>query len=389
MLMIKVQNIKEGDTYKSYKHLCEVLEEKVKAGNSKKAQIADWERYFEYTKKGNKFVIERIFETPLPEKVNKRNSLGHSERMDQILLYLLDKQEEGTLFLSINSLLKELNMTNVNYGFAKANKRKTSNFLNVKYEIVEDFFNTSHRTLRDNVESMLKRLANRALIDHSKVKTVCVANVRIDKDTFGRPKANSHTIVDDFDNEDVQLSASTYVYREYREATKEEVELILKAEGDFLDELGYENKRDVVLNGEWHVYRNKINNFLFDEANILFYYDSYRIIRNRERISNEASKIEEDFLTEEELNYLNNRKILNSSVELQLHTNLHKRQEKAELEGLFGYDTKRINLRSSDSYIPTNEKIIKALINEDSPDIRGDIRETAINKNNDDEKVEQ
>lgn len=53
-----------GQVYKSYKALCEHLGEKIEAGNSKKAQIKDWNRYFKFTRDKNTLVISGVYDKP-------------------------------------------------------------------------------------------------------------------------------------------------------------------------------------------------------------------------------------------------------------------------------------------------------------------------------------
>lgn len=57
---MKIQDLKVGMEFKSYKALCEFLGEPVKGGDSKKAQLKKWEEHFTWSNIGNKFVISTI-----------------------------------------------------------------------------------------------------------------------------------------------------------------------------------------------------------------------------------------------------------------------------------------------------------------------------------------
>ena len=57
---MKIENINIGDTFKSYKALCESLEEPVKSGKSKALQLKQWQEYFTWTNSGNKYIITDI-----------------------------------------------------------------------------------------------------------------------------------------------------------------------------------------------------------------------------------------------------------------------------------------------------------------------------------------
>lgn len=50
---------------KNYRELCELLGEEIKTSSSKKAQLKRWSRYFLWDKKGHKYTIKEIYDTPL------------------------------------------------------------------------------------------------------------------------------------------------------------------------------------------------------------------------------------------------------------------------------------------------------------------------------------
>ena len=56
----------ELKTYKNYKELCVAMDWKIADGNSKKKQLKELESLCEYHKEGNKFVIDEVYDTPLP-----------------------------------------------------------------------------------------------------------------------------------------------------------------------------------------------------------------------------------------------------------------------------------------------------------------------------------
>lgn len=63
--------LEKGKVIKNYKELCKLANMDVKAGDSKKAQLKELERYCEYTRIGNKFVIKEVYDKP-KEKEDKR-----------------------------------------------------------------------------------------------------------------------------------------------------------------------------------------------------------------------------------------------------------------------------------------------------------------------------
>ena len=76
---LNISNLSIGMVVKNYKILCHLLNQETKTGNSKKYQLENFKRYFEWKKVGQKFIIVDIHNPPL-EKIDLRklgNSTGH------------------------------------------------------------------------------------------------------------------------------------------------------------------------------------------------------------------------------------------------------------------------------------------------------------------------
>ena len=61
---MNLENIREGMRVPNYRKLCELLEEKAEAGNSKNAQIRRWEQYFAYRHEKNAYIITEVYQIP-------------------------------------------------------------------------------------------------------------------------------------------------------------------------------------------------------------------------------------------------------------------------------------------------------------------------------------
>lgn len=109
-----------GLEIKNYKEFCSLLNEKQKTGESKQIQLNNWQRYFSYSKRGHKFIIEEIFDMP-KEKIDGRSQGNHSlftkDIADNILravcLRLGDRTNSRTKWIKITGLANE------NYGARK------------------------------------------------------------------------------------------------------------------------------------------------------------------------------------------------------------------------------------------------------------------------------
>lgn len=68
-LDIDTNNIVVGQIVKNYKELCVLLGQEIsKGGSSRKAQLKEFARYFEWERDGQKYIITDIYDTPLSKK---------------------------------------------------------------------------------------------------------------------------------------------------------------------------------------------------------------------------------------------------------------------------------------------------------------------------------
>ena len=73
MLSENISKINKGQVFKNYKELCSFLEEPLKTNHSKKAQLKEWARYFEFHKEGQKIIIDKKYQSP-QNKIDGRSS---------------------------------------------------------------------------------------------------------------------------------------------------------------------------------------------------------------------------------------------------------------------------------------------------------------------------
>ncbi|MDM5306320.1 hypothetical protein [Peribacillus frigoritolerans] len=336
--IINTRNLSEGEIFKNYKALCEALNEKVKTGYSKQAQLKEWEGYFTYLKDKNKFIILKILDDPIV-KVEQRggnNKLAHADKMDEMLTYILSKQEDGELLMTINRLLLEMKMINENFTYGNYNQNKVSNYLDIKEAYIEEFFHLTKRTFKSNIDSMLDRLERKSMIYWNKVKTVCIGKGDVTE--------------------------------EHRLATKDEIQLIMQVEDEVMIELGCEDKQDIVKKEMWKYYKKEVNKVLTEKANIMYYYDSYNIIRNVGKLTRIANKVE---LTHEHVTLMVE---LNQAVQKQIITNMERRSKKSLEEVKSGVLKTFHNMRTNEKYLENGTIMIDTFINPKCECIMDEIR---------------
>mgnify|MGYP001067879687 CR=1 FL=1 len=370
---MNIDKIEVGQIHKSYKALCAALNEKPKTSNSKKAQLKEWECHFSYEKDGNKFIIKEIYKEPLIKIDNRKggnHKLKHADGMDGTLIHILNNQPDGTLFLTINRLLLEMNMINDNFNFGNRYRQKVSKYLNVQEAYVEEFFNTTKQTYKSNIESMLNRLENKAMIYSYKVRMLCVGVPNNETDEMGNIKLNYEVIKDEYDNEEIKVTTDSTAVIDYRIATDDEIKHIQVVEDEVMIQLDCNSKQEVVVKKLWSKYLQTVNKRLFESHSILFYYDSYKILLNENKIQREAKAIEP-------LNKKNLRDSmalfnLNQDVQYQLLTNWKKRHLKAVTE------KKGKMIRLNKDYVNNGTILIDNFINSNHDNIVDDLKRTKV-----------
>ena len=75
-----VNKLSLNQQFDNYKKLCEYLNEPIKSGTSKKAQIKEWERYVNFEKIGNKYIVKEKYDKPL-DKIRKERELTPNKKV--------------------------------------------------------------------------------------------------------------------------------------------------------------------------------------------------------------------------------------------------------------------------------------------------------------------
>ncbi len=114
---IDTSKLELGMVVKNYREMCKILGEEVCGGDSKKAQLKEWARYFLWEKKGQKFIILDIYDEPLPKEDGRTNKNIYVQYIGVILTKILSKQKNSKepFYITTNQMWKLLGMINNNY----------------------------------------------------------------------------------------------------------------------------------------------------------------------------------------------------------------------------------------------------------------------------------
>ena len=110
---MKTENIYSGLIVKNYKKMCVLLNEKETTGEAKQIQLKKWKRYFEFEKAGQKFIIGKIRERPLPEEVRKGSI--YAEKIERLMQHNFSGKKDGTWVVTSKELYVALRMTSPHF----------------------------------------------------------------------------------------------------------------------------------------------------------------------------------------------------------------------------------------------------------------------------------
>jgi hypothetical protein len=372
---INLSKLSVGQIIKNYKVFCELLGEEAKSGSKgKQYQMKEWERYFNFTKSGQKFIMQEIYTEPKIKLENRggNNRIKYMEIIEKLILDLLvQSKNNGHIFLSKNKLLRELMMVNINYAECKKRIPKLSQFMGIDEQNILEFYDSAGRTLMGNLESALNNLDRQSLIQWAKVKTVVFVNTKFETNRQKEVKHQGFTVKDEYDEDvnkyDVKRDSQE---TKPRKATEEETQLILKVEKEAMNHLGVKDKSEVIKIGKWERFQKYVKETLLDEANIAFYYNSYEIICNKEHIF-----IQWKILERKEKNDC--KETLNSNIADRINGNMNKRHDKAvdKVESPLGiFADIKSKRRAKEEYLKHNEQLVDTLIKSDAKSINHEVR---------------
>lgn len=375
---MKLDNIEIGMTIPNYKALCKILGLKPTTGMGRQNQIAWIEDYVKYEKQGYKFIIKDVYSDLeiIPMKDNRggdRSDNTHIKYIEKLILDMLVQDKKGgEIFLSKSKLFEALDMVNVNYGYCSARANKLAKLTDIHKTNAEEWFSSTSGMLERSLNKALNRLESQSLIFWSKVITVYeVAPI------ICTAEAQRQVITDKTgeETESFKANVTSTIKEETREATKEEVQYIIRTEREVMRDMDCEGKQQVMARKRWKEFQDKVKVIILRDMNIGRYWQSYSIVYNSDHVKEGADKLNEKLLPYEdrdEYKFLLNMAVLDNS-----QTNAINRHENSKLK-LNSVDDKnrgRNQRRADDSYLEDSELLGDSMIRRDSPDIKGKVKE--------------
>ena len=266
---VDTSQLSPGMEIKNYRDLCAKVNEPVLEGNSKKAQIEKFERYFELIKvKGSqKYIIGEIYDEPLAKKDgrSKGNRGIYIKYIEVILLNYLSNKEGYSCTFKKHQLWELLGMVNQRYGKVKPKDLECIDYAITPFEIMH-FYQRCNSRLNTILFDSLNNLKRRKVVDYQE-QTIIV-------DAKGR----------------------------YHQATDEEISKIMSVEKSVLNSMGFSSVVQVFLRFRGDEYYKQVNRLLLERYGWRYTFHQYKLIYNHSDVVAEIPKLENEM--KQELNSL-------------------------------------------------------------------------------------
>lgn len=237
-----ITKLKSGDIIKNYKELCTLIQEEIKDGNAKKTQLKEFERYFQYEKHGQKFLILDVYDEPLPKNDKRKdgNRKIYVTYIESILLTYLYRLDNNTGNFTKKQLWQLLGMINQMYGKVNIDDLQDIDSNITPWEL-NKFYQRCDYKLSSILFSALNSLKNRSLITYEEQYVI----------------TKNH---------------QTHI------ANDEEKKIILEAEKMTLSKMGLYSKSHVALCFRLHEFYKEVNSYLTQHYKWESIYKQYKII---------------------------------------------------------------------------------------------------------------
>lgn len=359
---MKIENLKQGLIVKNYKELCNILGVDVKSGKSKRLQMQDFERYFEYHKDGNKIIIDSI-KSEVGAKMDKK-TLGNNNELSKNLRYMIldlasrNKLNEGeSIGFSKVQVYKYCGMVNDNFRDAKGHKKQLSQKMSVSELAVEEC-----------IEYTDERLS-------ASLRRACSVLTNTNK-ALGHRFGYNFIIKGEANELDIHYTADINIE-----------DIIREVENKIMKQMKISRYDLIYKYGRWSEFKNTVISTLKEEypiyfVNLKYYYNAIVFNYMNETVERTKKGFEEAFGLDRETARLNVNKIfsksLNGTIDRRHKSTIKKIEDgKAEKTEINEY-------RMSKDYIKEQKKIKNSIIEVEYVQLSFNI-DTSID--NDDENI--
>lgn len=316
---MNLEKITEGLIVRNYKEMCFLLEEEINGGDEKKAQLKEWERYFNYTKDGHKFIIVEIYAEPKKKEVRKGNNSIYVEYIELLLMNYLAKRDKNNTLFSTIELLKGLSFANSKYfacrdAISSYNTNDACNDINVDGNDYEDNDNwLDDLDLEENLYESSKSKEEETLNTETDITEIFLEDINKDNSVcvdeydlnnfFARTHLKFQRILESAlkslrNRCLIDLEERTFIVMRkngkdfHYPATEEQRSLILDAERFVLNDMGLVKKNSVYLSFKTGIFYRKVKKYINENYGWEYYYKKHSIVWLTDEIKKTIPRVE-------------------------------------------------------------------------------------------------
>lgn len=170
MQVSKVQELFVGKEFKNFKELCLFFEIEPKGGKGKKYQLAEFERYFKFSKDKQKFTVTEILEE-VQEKVLVGRPIENGKELDLLLKSLLENNKCYThkeVYTEVINLIK----LDGNEIFFDGFLHEVSDYYKCDKHFIKEYRYKLMKTLFSDINASLNRLEKEEVLLVEKIAKV-------------------------------------------------------------------------------------------------------------------------------------------------------------------------------------------------------------------------
>jgi hypothetical protein len=275
VININIKNLYQylGKIIKNYKELCKILNIEVKAGDSKMKQLAELALYCDYSRKGNGYIINKIFEHPvitLNDLIKTKNS-KYIKLLSNIIVEYLYNNPKELQQIPLLKLFSILGIANTNYSDSNYYRKELSQLYNIQLASIYYFYSNTRREYKRIIERCLNNLQSRRVLNWNR----CVMIIdRKNKRTYKADKETEKEIIN-MEKQALEHLNINNMYELMRDKNKlKEFNNILKKEMGFEYYYAYDlTIGDIALKIEYNNIKNEriqLNKLIIDKTNNLF-----------------------------------------------------------------------------------------------------------------------
>lgn len=277
-----LKQLTNGQVFKSWKEVCSHFGWKETRGDYKKAKLKELDTMCKWHKEGNKIIIDEVYEKQLDKKDGRKNNFGTGKKsiyykdFEIIMLKLFELNHTNYLDFTITQLMQMVGMVNkdyVKYKYSKGDlldSLRTEESMIISNDEINNFYEVHQKLLSEGAKTCLKKLKQAYLVDLKEIRMLRMFKLVV-SDEDGTTK------------------------REYfdREATKEELELILVEKRKLLEKIGCSDLQQIYQRRLQAEFYRELRTVLEEKYQISFDYTSYRAILNKSAISKELEELQQ------------------------------------------------------------------------------------------------